>query len=62
MTRKSLTLVWVGPRTTRPPAASSRSARAAWAASPEKGERLLAAISRDVADALADQRLWEAPI
>ena len=34
----------------------------AWAASPEKGHRLLAAISRDVADALADQRLWEAPI
>ena len=34
----------------------------AWAASPEKGQRLLAAISRDVADALADQRLWEAPI
>jgi len=34
----------------------------AWAATPEKGERLLAAISRDVADALADQRLWEAPI
>ena len=35
---------------------------AAWAASPEKGQRLLAAISRDVADALADQRLWDAPI
>jgi len=34
----------------------------AWAASAEKGQRLLAAISRDVADALADQRLWEAPI
>jgi creatinine amidohydrolase/Fe(II)-dependent formamide hydrolase-like protein len=34
----------------------------AWAASPEKGQRLLTAISRDVADALADQRLWEAPI
>jgi creatinine amidohydrolase len=34
----------------------------AWAATPEKGQRLLDAISRDVADALADQRLWEAPI
>jgi creatinine amidohydrolase/Fe(II)-dependent formamide hydrolase-like protein len=34
----------------------------AWSATPEKGQRLLAAISRDVADALADQRLWEAPI
>ena len=34
----------------------------AWAATSEKGQRLLAAISRDVADALADQRLWEAPI
>jgi len=34
----------------------------AWAASPEKGRKLLDAISRDVADALADQRLWEAPI
>ena len=34
----------------------------AWAASPEKGQRLLDAISRDVADALADQRLWEAPV
>ena len=34
----------------------------AWAASPEKGQRLLAAITRDVADALADQRLWEAPV
>ena len=34
----------------------------AWAATPEKGQRLLAAISQDVADALADQRLWEAPI
>jgi creatinine amidohydrolase len=34
----------------------------AWAATPEKGQRLLAAISRDVADALSDQRLWEAPI
>ena len=35
---------------------------AAWAASAEKGVRLLDAISRDVADALADQRLWDAPI
>ena len=34
----------------------------AWAASAEKGQRLLDAISRDVADALADQRLWDAPI
>ena len=34
----------------------------AWAATPEKGQRLLAAISRDVADAIADQRLWNAPI
>src|SRR6186713_3181676 len=34
----------------------------AWSATPEKGERLLAAISRDVADALSDQRLWDAPI
>ena len=34
----------------------------AWAASAEKGQKLLDAISRDVADALADQRLWEAPI
>ena len=34
----------------------------AWAATPEKGERLLAAITRDVADALSDPRLWEAPI
>ena len=34
----------------------------AWAATPEKGQRLLAAISQDVADALADQRLWDAPI
>ena len=34
----------------------------AWAASPGKGQRLLAAVSRDVADVLADQRLWEAPI
>ncbi|MEO8302956.1 MAG: creatininase family protein [Betaproteobacteria bacterium] len=35
---------------------------AAWAATPEKGHKLLAAITRDVADALADQRLWDAPI
>lgn len=35
---------------------------AAWAATPEKGHKLLAAITRDVADALADQRLWNAPI
>ena len=34
----------------------------AWSATPEKGQRLLAAISKDVADALADPRLWEAPI
>ena len=34
----------------------------AWAASAEKGNRLLDAISRDVADALADQRLWDAAI
>ena len=27
-----------------------------------KGQRLLAAIAKDVADALADQRLWDAPI
>jgi creatinine amidohydrolase len=32
------------------------------AATPEKGHRLLDAISKDVADALADQRLWDAPI
>jgi creatinine amidohydrolase len=32
------------------------------AATPEKGRRLLDAISKDVAAALADQRLWEAPI
>ena len=35
---------------------------AAWATTPEKGHKLLAAITRDVADALADQRLWDAPI
>jgi creatinine amidohydrolase len=34
----------------------------AWAASPEKGHRLLDAISRDVADALSNQDLWNAPI
>ena len=34
----------------------------AWAATPEKGQRLLDAISRDVADALANQALWDAPI
>ena len=34
----------------------------AWAATPEKGNRLLDAISRDVADALSNQALWEAPI
>ena len=34
----------------------------AWAATPEKGRRLLDAVSRDVADALSDPRLWEAPI
>jgi creatinine amidohydrolase len=34
----------------------------AWSATPEKGNRLLDAITRDVADALADQRLWDAPI
>ena len=34
----------------------------AWAATPEKGQRLLDAIARDVADALANQALWEAPI
>ena len=34
----------------------------AWSATPEKGRRLLDAIARDVAAALSDQRLWEAPI
>ena len=34
----------------------------AWAATPEKGQRLLDAIARDVADALSNQTLWEAPI
>ncbi len=34
----------------------------AWSATPEKGRRLLDAISRDVADALANQAVWDAPI
>jgi creatinine amidohydrolase len=34
----------------------------AWAATPEKGRLLLDAVSRDVADALSNQALWEAPI
>lgn len=34
----------------------------AWSATPEKGHRLLDAISRDVADALSNQTLWDAPI
>jgi creatinine amidohydrolase len=34
----------------------------AWAATPEKGQRLLDAVSRDVADALSSQTLWDAPI
>ena len=34
----------------------------AWAATPEKGQRLLDAIARDVADALSNQTLWDAPI
>jgi len=34
----------------------------AWAASPEKGQRLLDAISGEVATALSNQVLWEAPI
>ena len=34
----------------------------AWAATPEKGQLLLDAIARDVADALSNQKLWEAPI
>ena len=33
-----------------------------WAATPEKGQRLLDAIARDVADALSNPVLWEAPI
>ena len=32
-----------------------------WAARPGKGQRLLAAISRDVTDAFAESRLWDAP-
>ena len=32
------------------------------AASAEKGEKLLAAISADVADALVNERLWSEPI
>ncbi len=31
-------------------------------ASVEKGEKLLQAIAGDVAEALADERLWSAPI
>jgi creatinine amidohydrolase len=34
----------------------------AWSATPEKGQRLLDAVSRDVADALSNQALWDAPI
>jgi len=34
----------------------------AWAATPEKGLRLLEAISTDVAQALSNQTLWTAPI
>ena len=34
----------------------------AWAATPEKGQRLLDATARDVADALSNQKLWAAPI
>ena len=34
----------------------------AWAATPEKGQQLLEAVARDVADALSNQTLWEAPI
>lgn len=34
----------------------------AWSATAEKGRRLLDAIAHDVADALANQALWEAPI
>ena len=34
----------------------------AWSATPEKGQRLLDAIAADVADALSNQALWEAPI
>ena len=34
----------------------------AWAATPEKGAQLLDAVAQDVADALSNQTLWEAPI
>ena len=34
----------------------------AWSATPEKGRQLLDAVARDVADALSNQALWEAPI
>ena len=34
----------------------------AWAATPEKGQQLLEAVARDVADALSNQTLWDAPI
>ena len=34
----------------------------AWAASGEKGQLLLEAISTDVADALSNQKLWTAPL
>ena len=34
----------------------------AWSATPEKGHKLLAAIAHDVADALSNQALWDAPI
>ncbi|MEP6971119.1 MAG: hypothetical protein ABJA49_11800, partial [Betaproteobacteria bacterium] len=33
-----------------------------WAATPEKGQLLLDAVSVDVADALSNQKLWTAPI
>jgi creatinine amidohydrolase len=33
----------------------------AWAASPEKGAQLLDAVAHDVADALSNQTLWDAP-
>jgi len=34
----------------------------AWAATPEKGVQLLDAVAHDVADALSNQTLWDAPI
>jgi len=34
----------------------------AWAATPEKGQQLLDAVSVDVANALSNQKLWTAPI